>query len=297
MRLCHLDARVSETRDGKLALPRRRFTLIELVTVMAIIMILASMLMPVLGKALRKARSVRCTSSMNAWHTALETFADDNGESYPGVTFWGQHDRFRNVDAAAEAIHTSFAQYLERDTLMCSARTEPRQVASAPIWPLSGASAEAIHDYWVFFGLSTRTPTDPNYIEGGWTGFYWTKAIAQNMGPVLRRNQNHEGNSPMVMDRMWTTKTVSMNEPCIDGSQNSYGSDGTNGIGCGAYTIKAGNQISNHNVPGQRVGEGTNILFHDGSAEFFYYSPGEVWDYYVYDYYNCMQMPPEIFGR
>ncbi|WDE96172.1 prepilin-type N-terminal cleavage/methylation domain-containing protein [Lentisphaera profundi] len=66
------------------------FTLIELLVVIAIIGILASILMPVLGKARQKAILASCTSNYKQYNTALYMFGDDyNNQTPPGGKMTG----------------------------------------------------------------------------------------------------------------------------------------------------------------------------------------------------------------
>ena len=66
--------------------PINGFTLIELLVVVAIIAILAGILLPALGKAKASARKVKCIAQVREVAVAVNQFAYDHKNRYPGDT-------------------------------------------------------------------------------------------------------------------------------------------------------------------------------------------------------------------
>lgn len=87
MRTCVMETNRCPDERGRVALGMyaRAFTLIELLVVLAIVVVLASLLAPALGRAKSQAYNTACVSHLRQLGIATRAYADDNQERLPSA--------------------------------------------------------------------------------------------------------------------------------------------------------------------------------------------------------------------
>jgi prepilin-type N-terminal cleavage/methylation domain-containing protein/prepilin-type processing-associated H-X9-DG protein len=122
---------------------KRNFTLIELLVVISIIAILASMLMPALGKAKETARSAQCRSNLIEIVLECNLYASDNMDT-PVTTYNGGNDYkgWVNILQGKKTAHQNWVKagqfHCPSDTMYQAGATHT--AGNWPVEPLSRVS-------------------------------------------------------------------------------------------------------------------------------------------------------------
>jgi len=106
---------------------KQKFTLIELLVVIAIIAILASFLLPVLGKARKTAKQAVCTSNLKQQSYRLYIFSDDNDSYFPAASLnkqsWDDQINYDLTNAQKNSsnfnVASAPASVLGDSTMLC----------------------------------------------------------------------------------------------------------------------------------------------------------------------------------
>jgi prepilin-type N-terminal cleavage/methylation domain-containing protein len=78
---------------------KRAFTLVEMLVVIAIIGILASLLLTALSQAKEKGYRTQCLNNFKQLALGIQMYADDHGDQLPGPVWQGFWEAYDNVDS------------------------------------------------------------------------------------------------------------------------------------------------------------------------------------------------------
>ncbi len=177
---------------------RRKFTLIELLTAVAIIAILVALLLPILAQTKEQARRVVCMNNLRQWGMGIMNYADDNsGQILETVEKYG--GRYPNIMELQQASRGQFWNPYEMNDYVAAFDLDNHQGVGIYFCPSGnfGLAAERVPAFW----NSSMGHIPGMYSYFGQVGKWSAKA--RNAAPDELINRELVSDRVLMADLFW----------------------------------------------------------------------------------------------
>ncbi len=201
----------------------RAFTLIELLVVIAIIGILASILLPALGRSKRKAHATVCLSNMKQWATSIHMYLNDNRDIFPHEGNSGDISTAKNLSAWFNQVPLIMSQTPLKDLYATGLPPLPnaKSIYGCPSTVTNQIATPTVTTAFFMYAFGNRM--DPNDTITGQNNRFFTSDQVTNPSQTVIFTENNESNFPSSSGRFTLARhELKANLAMCDGSASIF---------------------------------------------------------------------------
>ena len=191
----------------KHSIPLSRFTLLELLIVIAVIAILASLLLPALNSARCKGLQTRCTGNLKQIYTGVSIYVSDSDGYLPFLQqLFNPEPKWAYLirDYVASPFYEDGGSKQLKGVLFCPVRTSPEQ---SPWWPAGTVPAPRSISIYRETTFRVSSAAELRDRHGGWRN----ETSALESGEGEKRLEQILDGSAILVEKDYNSKNSSWN--------------------------------------------------------------------------------------